>query len=94
MTQEGIPFLRVVASTAEIGRSILTTPGVPPERLAALRKAFQSMVADPEYLAAAKNRNIEVSPATGERIDEIVSETSRLPHSVIDKVNALTKAGQ
>jgi len=94
LTQEGVTFLRVVASTAEIGRSILTTPGVPPERLAALRKAFKSMVADPEYLAAAKNRNIEISPATGERIDEIVSETSRLPASVIDKVNALTKAGQ
>ena len=52
------------------------------------------MVVDPEYLAAAKNRNIEISPATGERIDEIVSETSRLPSSIIDQVNALAKAGR
>ncbi len=94
LTPEGVTFLRAVASTAEIGRSILTTPGVPPERLAALRKAFQAMVADPEYLAAAKQRNIEVSPASGERIDEIVRETSRLPQAVIDKVNALAKAGR
>jgi len=94
LTEEGVTFLRVVASTAEIGRSILTTPGVPPKRLAALRQAFQSMVADPEYLAAATNRHIEVSSASGERIDKIVSETSRLPASVIDNVNALTKAGQ
>jgi tripartite-type tricarboxylate transporter receptor subunit TctC len=94
LTPDGITFLRVVASTAEIGRSILTTPGVPPARLAALRKAFQDMVADPEYLAAAKQRNIEVSPASGARIDEIVRETSRLPQAIIDKVNALAKAGR
>ena len=84
----------MIASTAEIGRSILTTPGVPPERLAVVRKAFQGMVADPEFLAAAKSRHIEVSSATGERIDEIVSEAHRVPHSVIDQVNALIKAGR
>ena len=38
--------LRAVAGTAEIGRSIITTPGVPEERLAALRQAFQAMLAD------------------------------------------------
>lgn len=94
LTPEGVTFLRAVASTAEIGRSVLTTPGVPPDRLAALRKAFQDMVADPEYLAAAEQRHIEVSPAPGERIDDIVRETAHLPQAVIDKVNALAKAGR
>jgi len=94
LTLEGVAFLRVVSSTAEIGRSVLTTPGVPPERLAALRQAFQDMVTDPEYIAAATQRHIEVSPASGERIDEIVREIARLPASVIDAVNALAKAGR
>ena len=94
LTPEGVTFLRVVASTAEIGRSVLTTPGVPPERLAALRKAFQDMVADPEYLAVAAQRHIEVSPAPGERIDEIVRETAKLPRtSVIDKVKRAGRKG-
>ena len=38
-SDEGRTVMGVLAGTAEIGRSILTTPGVPPERLAALRTA-------------------------------------------------------
>src|SRR5689334_10058642 len=42
-SDEGREVLRAAASTGEVGRSILTTPGVPPERLQALRSAFQAM---------------------------------------------------
>jgi hypothetical protein len=48
-----------LAGTAEIGRSILTTPGVPAERLGALRIAFQRMLADPDFLAAMAKRNVD-----------------------------------
>ena len=46
-SDEGRTVMGVLAGTAEIGRSILTTPGVPPERLAALRTALQAMLKDP-----------------------------------------------
>jgi tripartite-type tricarboxylate transporter receptor subunit TctC len=81
--------LRAIASTAEIGRSILTTPGVPPERLAALRKAFAEMVKDPAFLAAAKKRNITIEPGTGEAMDEIVRETMRTPKNVLKNISKL-----
>src|SRR4051812_6037725 len=51
LTDEGREVLRAAAGTGEIGRSILTTPDVPPERLALLRAAFQTMLNDPEFLA-------------------------------------------
>ena len=63
LTPEGVTFLRVVASTAEIGRSVLTTPGVPPERLAALRSAFQAMLNDPAFLAACEKRHLLIDGA-------------------------------
>jgi tripartite-type tricarboxylate transporter receptor subunit TctC len=91
LSDDGRTVLRAIASTAEIGRSILTTPGVPAERLAALRTAFQGMATDPEFLDAAKNRNIELSPASGEKIDELVRETTHLPRPLLDMVDALTK---
>jgi tripartite-type tricarboxylate transporter receptor subunit TctC len=92
LSPEGQTVLRAVAGTAEIGRSIITTPGVPKERLAALRKAFQDMAVDPEFIAAAKKRNIEIAPAPGEQIDEIVRETAKLPRELLDKVDAMTKS--
>ena len=63
---EGREVLHAAASTGDIGRSILTTPGVPPERLAALRGAFQAMLADPAFLAACEQRHLMVDGAPGE----------------------------
>src|SRR5579871_3252940 len=68
-SDEGRAVLRAIAGTAEIGRSILTTPGVPAERLAALRTAFQEMVKDPDFLAQCAKRNVTIEPATGEDMD-------------------------
>ena len=92
LTDEGKAVLRVIASTAEIGRSIVTTPGVPAERVAALRKAFQAMLADPAFLKTCEQRHLMVDPATGEEMDAIVKETLALPKSVISQVGALAKA--
>jgi tripartite-type tricarboxylate transporter receptor subunit TctC len=81
--------LHATSSTGEIGRSILTTPGVPPERLAALRSAFRAMLKDADFVAACEKRNLMVDGAAGEEIDEIVHETLRLPQVVADKIGQM-----
>jgi tripartite-type tricarboxylate transporter receptor subunit TctC len=86
---EGREVLHAAASTGEIGRSILTTPGVPPERLAALRAAFQAMLNDPAFLAACEKRNLMVDGAAGEEIDQIVRATLRLPQPVAEKIGQM-----
>ena len=92
LTDEGKQILRAIASTAELGRSIVTTPGVPPERLAALRQAFQDMLKDPEFLATCAKRHLMVDPGTGEEMDAIVKETMALPKETVMKVGDLVKA--
>ncbi|MFL5089835.1 MAG: Bug family tripartite tricarboxylate transporter substrate binding protein [Xanthobacteraceae bacterium] len=88
-SDEGREVLHAAASTGEIGRSILTTPGVPPERLAALRSAFQAMLNDPAFLAACEKRNLMVDGAAGEAIDQIVRETLRLRQAVAEKIGQM-----
>jgi len=88
-SEEGREVLRAAASTGEIGRSILTTPGVPPERLHALRIAFRAVLEDPDFLAACEMRKLMVDGAPGEQIDEIVRETLRLPQAVADKIGQM-----
>lgn len=85
-SDEGREVLHAAAATGDIGRSILTTPGVPPERLAALRAAFQAMLQDPEFLAACEKRKLMVDGATGQEIDDIVRDTLGLPQTVADKI--------
>jgi tripartite-type tricarboxylate transporter receptor subunit TctC len=88
-SEEGRQVLRAAASTGDVGRSILTTPGVPAERLAALRAAFQAMLRDPEFLAACEKRNLMIEGATGEEIDDIVRDTLQLPQAVAEKIGQM-----
>jgi tripartite-type tricarboxylate transporter receptor subunit TctC len=90
-SDEGRKVMSVLAGTAEIGRSILTTPDVPPERLKALRTAFQAMVKDPQFLDAVTKRKIMVDPATGERMDEVTRNTMKLPKEVVEALRRLMK---
>ena len=90
-SDEGRTILRVIAGTPEIGRGILTTPGVPAERVAALRKAFQDLVHDPAFLAIAKQRNAMIEPMSGEEMDKITAETMRLPKATVAKLRVLLK---
>ncbi len=85
-SEEGRQILTVVASTGEFGRSILTTPEVPAERLAALRKAFQAMLSDPEFIAYSRSRNMMVDPGTGEAMDELARTTRALPQPLLAKI--------
>jgi tripartite-type tricarboxylate transporter receptor subunit TctC len=88
-SDEGREVLTAAASTGDIGRSILTTPGVPSERLAALRNAFQAMLKDPDFVAACEKRNLMIDSATGEDIDQIVRETLRLPRETAEKIGQM-----
>src|SRR5215212_197333 len=88
-SDEGRQVLHATAATGEIGRSIITTPGVPPERLAALRTAFQAMLKDPDFLAACEKRNLMIDGAAGEEIDKIAREMLLLPQDVVEKIGQM-----
>jgi tripartite-type tricarboxylate transporter receptor subunit TctC len=85
-SEEGKKVMGVLAGTAEIGRSILTTPGVPPERVAALRAAFAAMLKDPQFIAATEKRKLMIDGATGEQMDAVTQDTMKLPKDVVDAV--------
>jgi tripartite-type tricarboxylate transporter receptor subunit TctC len=60
-----------VALPALFGTASLVAPGVPADRLAALRQGFNATVKDPAFLADGKRRNLAVNPQTGEELDAL-----------------------
>jgi tripartite-type tricarboxylate transporter receptor subunit TctC len=68
--------LHLMAASAEFGRAIFTTPGVPADRLAALRRAFDAAVRDPELLAEAKKRKMPIEPQTGEAMQKVAASVT------------------
>ncbi len=91
LTPDGTAVLRAIGSSSEIGRSIVTTPNVPPDRLVALRTAFQKMVHDPAFLEAAAKREIPIFAASGEEMDEITRDVMKTPQAVLDVTKSLMK---
>jgi len=88
-TPEQASILRTVSSASEIGKFVLTTPGVPAERVATLRAAFDAMVKDPDFLAEADKLRIEIDPLTGSELQTIVQETQSISSDVVEKVKAI-----
>lgn len=69
------------------GRPFVAPPGVPAERLAALRKAFSEAVADPKLLAEAKKMRLPIDdPISGEEVQKLVSRLYETPPSIVERV--------
>ena len=84
-TPEEREALRFFASGNELGRGAMTTPDVPAERTAALREAFDAMVRDPEFLAEAAQRKIDVDPMGGEDVAALVRAILSAPPAVVER---------
>jgi tripartite-type tricarboxylate transporter receptor subunit TctC len=72
-----------------LGRPLAGPPGLPIERLAALRRAFMATMQDPEFLADARRANIDIDPVTGEQVEQLLKQFADYPASVIDKAKAI-----
>src|SRR5215218_3490580 len=87
-------ILRAIMVAAEVGSAFFTTPGVPADRLTALRRAFDATMKDPEFLAAVQKATLGTSPMTGEELQKLVAEVSNLPPDLLEKVRVAYTSNQ
>jgi tripartite-type tricarboxylate transporter receptor subunit TctC len=87
-TDEQRAILTAVMNATEIGTAFFTTPGVPAERVTALRRAFDAMTKDPEFIAEAKKMKLTLGPITGEQLQKLVGDVAALQGDLLAKVKA------
>ncbi len=73
----------------EMGRPFAAPPGVPAERIAALRAAFEATLKDPDFLAEARQMQLDIEPLSGAKIDELLASAYDAPKAIVDKAAAL-----
>ena len=88
---EARQIFRYLVSNDEIGRSLFTTPNVPPARLALLRAAFRKMLADPEFKAEAERLNLPLVPKSGEEMQQVVRDTLGVSPATLAKIKEIMK---
>ena len=66
-----------------------TTPGVPADRIKALRDAFAATMKDPGFLKDANTIHLELSPVSGERLQATVRSVLTTPKRLVERAKAI-----
>jgi tripartite-type tricarboxylate transporter receptor subunit TctC len=78
--------LDVIFLSTTLARPYIAPPGIPADRIQALREAFMATMKDPAFLADIRQIQLTVAPTSGEDMEKAVREAYALPESVIRKV--------
>ena len=92
-TAEEKAVLRLTLLPSEMGQAVSGPPGLPADRLAALRKAFDATMKDPTFLQEAKKRAMVIEPMTGDELLRLIKVGIDQPQSIIDRTRDLVATG-
>lgn len=67
-------ILELILAQLEFGRPYILPPGVPAERVAALRQAFAATMKDAGYKAEAEKAKLEVNPVPAQQVQDLVAK--------------------
>jgi hypothetical protein len=78
--------LKLLSAPTAVGRPLFTTPGVPIERVTALRRAFDATMKDPDFQADAKKASLDLNPMNGETLQKVVEDVVATPKPIIERL--------
>jgi tripartite-type tricarboxylate transporter receptor subunit TctC len=84
--------LAMLFARAEYGRPYFLPPDVPPERVNALRRAFDATMKEPAFVADAARLQLDIDPMTGEEVQALVAQLARTPPAIVARVRAALEA--
>ena len=84
-TPEAKQVFALYSSGSAIGRALIGPPGIPAERVAALRDGFDAMVKDPDFVADVQKINVELEPLPGAAVAQLVQKTLDVPAAVRER---------
>jgi tripartite-type tricarboxylate transporter receptor subunit TctC len=84
-------IMEVVFAKYGMARPFFTAPGVPPERLALLRRAFNATMSDPVLIAEASKLGMEITPVRGEDVEALVGKMMATPDNLAARARDVLK---
>jgi tripartite-type tricarboxylate transporter receptor subunit TctC len=81
--------LTFLSAETAISRSLVTTPDVPPERVEALRRAFDATMKDPQFLADAEKAKMDIRAMTGEQSQTVADSIVNTPPEIVGRAKVV-----
>jgi tripartite-type tricarboxylate transporter receptor subunit TctC len=76
----------VVLAGGDFGRPMVAPPGIPPDRIKILRDAYLKALGDPELLAEAKKKGLDIDPTAGDELEALAKEVGAQPPQIIERM--------
>lgn len=92
LTAEGRSVADLLASGSDVGRMVMAPPGVPKERIEALRAAMVAMLQDPEFKRDAAVRKLSVDYMAPVELEKVVAATLSAPDGVVARARAILES--
>jgi tripartite-type tricarboxylate transporter receptor subunit TctC len=86
--------LKLIIARQTMARPFAAPPSIPPERLAALRNAFDATMRDPEFLADAGRQDLDVRPVTGAEADALIAQVYATAPDIVRRAAEYMKEAQ
>jgi hypothetical protein len=86
-------LLRFVFSSTEFGRPYVFPPGVPADRVAAMRAAFKAALADPDLLQEAAKSRLDMGLTPAGDVMALIEKLHETPPHTLDVVRKLLPGG-
>ena len=80
---------QVILAAESFGRPIIGTPGIPADRVAMLRQAFDQSMKDPELLAETQKQRMDVDPTSGASLEKLAQQILQQPPEVLARVKKI-----
>jgi tripartite-type tricarboxylate transporter receptor subunit TctC len=82
---------RAMLVSATLGRPLISSPGIPPERIKVLREAYLKAFAEPEVVQEAKKSRLDLETLPGAEVETQIREVMNQPKEVIERVKKLSE---
>ena len=93
--EENRQVFKLISAAPGLGRPYVAPPGVPVDRLAILRKAFEATMRDKAFLAEAEKLQLDIDAISAEEVTQLVREAVNAPANVVAKAKAaIESAGE
>jgi tripartite-type tricarboxylate transporter receptor subunit TctC len=85
-------IIKITLAPGAAGRPYAAPPATPADRVAALRKAFDDMMADAAFLDDSRKSRLDATPMRGAEIDALLREIYAASPAALNRVRALVAA--
>ena len=85
-SEDGKKMIRFIEVCELIGMGFWVAPGVPEDRVAALRTSFMATMKDPAFLADAEKRRAPVAPISGTELVKLVNDGLKVSPELVAKM--------